>query len=75
MLNVGDRQRGRERNANTFDCGVRPAEIARPCSRRRWRMAAAPANVYGDGRAAERIVELLADTPIAPDLLDKINTY
>ncbi|RPE64568.1 GDP/UDP-N,N'-diacetylbacillosamine 2-epimerase (hydrolysing) [Tibeticola sediminis] len=75
VLNVGDRQRGRERNANTFDCGVRPAEIAAALQQALAHGRFAPANVYGDGRAAERIVELLADTPIAPDLLDKINTY
>ena len=35
----------------------------------------APANVYGDGRAGERIVHLLATEPFAPDLMNKVNTY
>ena len=35
----------------------------------------APANVYGDGRAGERIVDLLAHEPLAPDLMNKVNSY
>jgi hypothetical protein len=31
--------------------------------------------VYGDGRAGERIVELLANEPLAPDLMNKVNSY
>jgi GDP/UDP-N,N'-diacetylbacillosamine 2-epimerase (hydrolysing) len=35
----------------------------------------APANVYGDGHAGERIIDLLAHEPFAPDLMNKVNTY
>ncbi|GAB4208688.1 MAG: UDP-N-acetylglucosamine 2-epimerase [Tibeticola sp.] len=75
VVNIGDRQRGRERNANTWDCDVTPAAIEAALAQALSHGRFAPANVYGDGHAAERIVRLLADTPIAPDLLEKINTY
>jgi GDP/UDP-N,N'-diacetylbacillosamine 2-epimerase (hydrolysing) len=75
VVNIGDRQRGRERNANTWDCGVEAAAIEAAVRQALGHGRFAPTNVYGDGHAAERIVRLLAQTPFAPDLLDKINTY
>jgi len=60
VVNVGDRQAGRERNGNVVDVaweagvgGIRKA-IGRAL-RRRGRCE----NLYGDGRAAERIVRVL----------------
>jgi hypothetical protein len=41
--------------------------LARP--RGQWR------NVYGDGRSAERIFEVLAGVPLGPAVLGKINAY
>jgi hypothetical protein len=32
-------------------------------------------NIYGDGRAGERIVECLATVPLSPGLLAKSNAY
>ncbi|MBA2673751.1 UDP-N-acetylglucosamine 2-epimerase [Ramlibacter sp.] len=75
VVNIGTRQRDRERNLNTLDCGIGGEDIAAAL---RQALAHGPypcANRYGDGHAGERIVELLATLPIAPDLLDKVNTY
>ena len=75
VVNVGNRQHGRERNANTADV---------PAERTSIRTALATAlahgrhprqNIYGDGRAAEKIVELLSTLPLSKDLLSKINAY
>lgn len=75
VVNVGDRQLGRERNANTADVPAERAAIhaaltAALAHGRRGRQ-----NVYGDGHAAERIVELLSTLPFPKDLLNKSNAY
>lgn len=75
VVNIGTRQNLRERNANVTDV---PAEAGAV----RTALAAAlahgrftPANVYGDGQAGHRIVELLATTPITSALMAKCNAY
>jgi UDP-hydrolysing UDP-N-acetyl-D-glucosamine 2-epimerase len=67
-VNVGDRQRGRLRPESVLDAGEDAADveaaIARaldPGFRERVRDAQA---LYGDGRAAERIVDVLAVAPL-----------
>jgi GDP/UDP-N,N'-diacetylbacillosamine 2-epimerase (hydrolysing) len=75
VVNVGTRQTLRERNANVIDsecdAGALRAALAGALDRGRY----PPYNVYGDGRAAARIVALLRDTPIGPELMRKINAY
>jgi GDP/UDP-N,N'-diacetylbacillosamine 2-epimerase (hydrolysing) len=75
VVNIGNRQRARERNVNTLDCPVESEPIRIAIGQALSRGRFVPANRYGDGHAAERIVELLATQPIRDDLLDKINTY
>lgn len=75
VVNVGNRQRARERNANTFDCAPDRNAIAAALRQALAQGRFAPGNRYGDGHAGERITELLATLPMASDLLDKINTY
>lgn len=75
VVNVGSRQRARERNVNTLDCVANSAAIAAALSKVLAHGPWPPTNRYGDGHAGERIVDLLATLPIAPDLLDKVNTY
>ena len=75
VVNIGNRQRARERNRNTIDCpgdrGAIAAAVAEALAHGRY-----PAgNVYGDGQAGARITHLLATLPIAEDLLDKVNGY
>ncbi|QJW85036.1 UDP-N-acetylglucosamine 2-epimerase (hydrolyzing) [Ramlibacter terrae] len=75
VVNIGLRQNARERNANTIDCGTGREEIASALRSASAHGPYPPANVYGDGAAAARIVRLLADTPITPALLHKVNRY
>lgn len=75
VVNIGNRQRARERNANTLDCEADSSAILVALRQSLAKGRFAPANVYGDGHAAGKIVELLATTPLDSDLLDKVNTY
>jgi GDP/UDP-N,N'-diacetylbacillosamine 2-epimerase (hydrolysing) len=75
VVNVGTRQRLRQRNANTLDCAADAAAIA-AAVREALRHGRYPrGNVYGDGRAGERITQLLATLPLPSSLLDKTNAY
>lgn len=74
-INIGPRQDGRERPANVVDVPAEAGAIAEALrasmgadARRR---AAAAENPYGDGRAAERIREVLRELPARNRLLQK----
>jgi UDP-N-acetylglucosamine 2-epimerase (non-hydrolysing)/GDP/UDP-N,N'-diacetylbacillosamine 2-epimerase (hydrolysing) len=74
-VNIGIRQKGRERAANVID--VAPAVesiltgIARARSQEFRRSLEGMSNPYGDGHAAERIVGVLAGAPLGEKLLMK----
>lgn len=75
VVNIGSRQNLRERNVNIQDV---PAEVAAVSAALKAAISHGryPAtNVYGDGQAGRRIVELLATTTLTPDLLSKCNVY
>lgn len=59
-VNIGSRQNGRDRATNVIDVGYDRAQIGaairRHCANGRYPAA----RIYGDGRAGERIAELLA---------------
>jgi GDP/UDP-N,N'-diacetylbacillosamine 2-epimerase (hydrolysing) len=73
VLNIGSRQQNRERSGNVTD--VQPVtndlittiNLVLDIGRGQWE------NVYGDGNAGERIVELLAKLPLTTALLSKAN--
>ena len=75
VVNIGDRQRLRERNANVLDVPVEApaieAALRAAIGHGRWPCD----NRWGDGRAAERIATLLATLPAGPELLEKVNSY
>ena len=75
VVNVGNRQRARERNGNTVDCAAERAAIADALRRSLAHGRHSPGNRYGTGEAGERITDLLATLPIEPSLLDKVNTH
>jgi UDP-N-acetylglucosamine 2-epimerase (non-hydrolysing)/GDP/UDP-N,N'-diacetylbacillosamine 2-epimerase (hydrolysing) len=74
-INVGMRQKGRERAMNVIDVDPVAEEIAAAVERARGeefrRSLAGMVNPYGDGHAAERIVEVLTSVPLGPELLIK----
>ena len=75
VVNVGSRQRLRQRNANTIDCEADAPAIAAALRRALQNGRYARDNVYGDGRAGARIANLLATHPLPRSLLDKTNAY
>ena len=76
VVNIGSRQQGRERSGNVLDVDHDRASIARaiqtalvdPAFRERVRTCANP---YGDGKASQRIVDILSTIPLDHRLLDK----
>ena len=75
VVNVGDRQRMRERNENVQDAmneeGAIEVAIHNALQHGKW-----PAgNRYGDGRAGSRIVKSLLEISVNPAVLEKTNTY
>lgn len=74
-VNIGARQRGRERARNVLDAAADPAAILACVEQARSPAFRASLsgmhNPYGDGHAAERIVEVLTTTPLGPTLLIK----
>ncbi len=74
-VNIGIRQRGREHGANVLDADADASAIAaavthalNPAFRASLR---GMENPYGDGRAAEKIVEVLRSVPLGEKLLIK----
>ncbi|USN98900.1 MAG: UDP-N-acetylglucosamine 2-epimerase (hydrolyzing) [Phycisphaeraceae bacterium] len=71
VVNIGERQAGRERSGNVIDCGHGADEIgdaigqALAMGRREY------ANLYGDGHAGPRIVDALAAMPLGAPFLRK----
>ncbi len=75
VLNVGSRQKLRERNANVTDVAAADAGIDAVLQSCLARGRFAPANVYGDGRSSGRIADLLATIDLSPSILCKTNAY
>jgi len=74
-VNVGLRQKGRERARNVLDAEANAASILKRIAEARSTVFRASldgmANPYGDGHAAERIVEVLTTAPLGQELLIK----
>lgn len=75
VVNVGERQQLRERNANIVDVPADADAIARAVARALEIGRFPRFNIYGDGQTAGRIATLLRDTPLPPSLLAKVNAY
>ena len=77
VVNIGSRQDGRERAANVIDVGHSKEEIkngirtalAYKHEQKSW------SNPYGDGNAAERIVQILSSLEIHKNLIQKRLRY
>ena len=75
VVNVGNRQRGRTHGPNVMDVGYDATAIAgaiRRVTKPKFRKSiAGMENPYGDGRAAERIVDVLKSAELGHELLLK----
>lgn len=75
VLNLGTRQNLRERNANTVDVPLERSALLQALQTM-LRLGRVPrANIYGDGRTAGRMADLLAALRPTPELLSKTNAY
>jgi GDP/UDP-N,N'-diacetylbacillosamine 2-epimerase (hydrolysing) len=75
VVNIGTRQSMRQRNANIIDTSVAPQAITEAIRKACSMDRRSPHNVYGDGRAGQRIAHLLATRKLGADLLAKTNAY
>ena len=75
VVNVGSRQRQRERSANIVDVEADAGAFAAAIGHWQGKPRGPWPNVYGDGRAGERIDALLADLELSPAVLSKCNRY
>lgn len=75
VVNIGSRQNLRERNANVVDVPATDLALAEGVGDALARGRHPVANIYGDGRAGERIAGLLASATLDQALLMKVNGY
>ena len=78
VINIGDRQKGRERNQNVIDVPANAAAIRRALNRvwNNGRPIHFPRkNIYGSGRTSEKIAHILATIPLDERLRRKLITY
>ena len=71
----GSRQRLRERSGNVIDVAPEREAVARTVADAAARARGRWTNVYGDGHAAEKIIELLGRLALDRALLEKTNAY
>ena len=64
VVNIGDRQEGRERGANVLDVDYDATAIAEAIARQRRHGRYASQAIYGHGDAGERIAADLATMPL-----------
>lgn len=75
VVNIGDRQRCRERNSNVIDVAPVKNEIVTALVKARQMEGQCWRNVYGESGASERIVECLKTLSLNPGVLEKVNAY
>jgi GDP/UDP-N,N'-diacetylbacillosamine 2-epimerase (hydrolysing) len=75
VVNVGSRQKARERSDNVIDVPPLREAVLHATADALARGRRAVRNVYGDGQAGKRIVELLATLPLDRTVLSKSNAY
>ena len=72
VVNIGSRQAGRDRGRNVTDVGYNHVEIEAAMRRYIGNGRCPRDPVYGEGRAGEKIAQLLAEVPLG---IEKRLTY
>jgi len=75
VVNIGDRQRCRERSLNVLDVVPVREKILVALRRARQMKGQHWCNVYGDGGASNRIVHRLETISLSHGVLEKVNAY
>ena len=74
-LNIGSRQKGRERNSNTIDCSVVTPNAIREALRKVQKLHPPFENTYGDGQTDKRLTMVLSALKLEAAHLHKMNSY
>lgn len=72
-VNVGSRQNGRLRNANTIDCDTFTVPALSEAITRSQSLERRGENLYGAGDTDRRLLDLIDRLDLHPDLLNKLN--
>ncbi|MDP3710343.1 MAG: UDP-N-acetylglucosamine 2-epimerase [bacterium] len=75
VVNVGDRQRNRERGDNVIDVRCIKKDVVSAIRKSIFKEKRYGKKIWGDGRASKRIVKILEDLKITNRLLEKQITY
>jgi UDP-N-acetylglucosamine 2-epimerase (non-hydrolysing)/GDP/UDP-N,N'-diacetylbacillosamine 2-epimerase (hydrolysing) len=80
VVNIGDRQKGRERSTNVIDTPHDKQKIKKAVNfalqdENFKKSLSNCSNPYGDGNASQRIADILSRIPITPDIFRKKITY
>ena len=80
VINIGSRQNGRLRAGNVIDVPHSENEIVKAIKKSLYdkkfrKKLAAVQNPYGDGKSAKRIVDILENIKLSPELIQKRITY
>lgn len=80
VINIGDRQDGREKNKNIIDCGYSTKEIIKKIkyvifNKRFRKNLKSIKNFYGDGQSGKKIFDIISKIKIDKQLLYKKTTY
>jgi len=65
VVNIGSRQAGRQRAKSVIDCGYNSREIEEAIKRQLEHGHYRSEMIYGDGRAGEKIAQVLAEYPLS----------
>lgn len=75
VVNIGTRQRGRERGKNVIDVGYNKMEIKKAILESIQHGKYPPENIYGEGNSSEKIVKILADLNLENVIQKKLNGF
>ena len=75
VVNIGNRQQGRERGPNIIDVDVKESEVVEAIRKALSSGNNISNNIYGDGNTSKRILELIIKLPLNNKLLNKSNVY
>ena len=75
VINLGQRQFLRERSSNVTDISIKENEIKDALEKIECSKKQSFKNIYGDGKASERIVKLLSNIDLSSKSTSKINVY
>jgi len=80
VINIGDRQDGREKNKNIIDCGYSTKEIIKKINyvtsnRKFQKKLKTIKNFYGEGKSGQKIFNIISKIKLDKNLLYKKTTY